>query len=97
LKGEFVAIYCTGLGPVTPPVPEGVMAPVSPLSLTTNPPVVTIGEVPAEVFFSGLAPTLAGLYQINVRVPHDSPSGDAVPLVVSIDGAISNTVTVALR
>jgi uncharacterized protein (TIGR03437 family) len=38
-----------------------------------------------------------GLYQINVQVPDGAPLGDAVPVVVSLDGATSNTVTVAVQ
>ncbi|MBK5291623.1 MAG: ThuA domain-containing protein [Acidobacteriia bacterium] len=62
----IVTIYCTGLGPVQPAVPTGAAAPFQPLSVTTLEPVVTIGGSPAQVLFSGLAPGLAGVYQINV-------------------------------
>jgi uncharacterized protein (TIGR03437 family) len=56
-----------------------------------------IGEVRASVLFSGLAPTFVGLYQINVQVPAAAPFGNAVPLVVSIGGAIAQTVTIAVQ
>jgi uncharacterized protein (TIGR03437 family) len=56
-----------------------------------------IGGVPTNVLFSGLAPTFVGLYQINVQVPADVPSGDAVTLTVSIGGANANAATVAVR
>jgi uncharacterized protein (TIGR03437 family) len=60
-------------------------------------PTVTIGDVPATVLFSGLAPTYVGLYQINAQVPATAPSGDTVPLLVSIGGATANTVTIAVQ
>jgi uncharacterized protein (TIGR03437 family) len=63
--GETVVIYCTGLGPVTPPVVEGAPPPSSPLSTAVNPVTVTIGGLPATVSFAGLTPGDPGLYQIN--------------------------------
>ncbi len=76
---------------------SGSLSPADPLSRTIAAPSVTIGAVPSEVSFSGLAPGQVGLYQVNARVPDDAPSGDAVPLVLSIEGAVSNTVTIAVR
>jgi uncharacterized protein (TIGR03437 family) len=58
---------------------------------------VTIGGIAATpVLYSGLAPGLVGLYQINVQVPANAPLGDAVPVFVSVNGVASNTVTVAV-
>ena len=80
--GDVVVIYATGLGPVSPAVPEGQPAPSSPPALTTQTPQVTIGGLPAMVQFSGLTPTAVGLYQINVVVPANLPAG-SVPVVVT--------------
>ena len=94
--GEFLSIWCVGLGPVTngPPSsePSGTPAP-----LTTTQPTVTIGGVEAPIQFSGLSPGLVGLYQVNARVPEDAPRGEAVPLALTIGGVKSNTVTVAVE
>ena len=60
-------------------------------------PTVTIGGVSATVSFSGLAPGFVGLYQVNVTVPDNAPMGDAVPVILNIGGATSNTVTIAVR
>ena len=52
----------------------------------TNP-TVTIGGVTVAVndgFFSGLAPTFIGLYQVNVQVPATAPTGDAIPVIVEL-------------
>jgi uncharacterized protein (TIGR03437 family) len=43
-----------------------------------------------------LAPGFVGLWQINVMVPADAPAGDSLPVQVVINGAASNTVTMAV-
>ena len=49
------------------------------------------------VQFSGLAPGWVGLWQINVTIPSTAPAGNAVPVKVVIDGAPSNSITVAIQ
>jgi uncharacterized protein (TIGR03437 family) len=94
--GEFIEIYCTGLGPVSRIQASGTPKPPTTPPAITQTPVVTVGGVPAVVTFSGLAPGGVGLYQVNVQVPDGTPAGDAVPVIVTIGGASSNTVTLAV-
>jgi beta-glucosidase len=94
---SYVQIYCTGLGAVTNQPPTGAPAGSNPLSQTLAKPTVTIGGINADVQFSGLVPGEVGVYVVNVQVPAAAPSGDAVPLVISIGGATSNTVTMAVK
>jgi uncharacterized protein (TIGR03437 family) len=94
-RGGFLSIYATGLGEVTNQPPTGVVA--SENSRTVATPTLIIGSVPAEVSFSGLAPGFFGLYQVNAQVPLDSPTGEAVPVVLTIGGTTSNTVTIAIQ
>jgi uncharacterized protein (TIGR03437 family) len=49
------------------------------------------------VGFSGLAPNFFGLYQVNVEVPPGAPAGSAVPVVLTIGGVTSNSVTIAVQ
>jgi uncharacterized protein (TIGR03437 family) len=95
--GDPIVIYCSGLGAVDPPLPAGAAASASPLSRTTETVSLTIGGVPAEVFFAGLAPGFTGLYQVNAFVPAGVAPGDAVPLVLSVAGQLSPPVTLAVR
>lgn len=67
--GEIVSLFVTGLGGVTPAVPDGAPGPSNPFSLTTNTIAVYIGGQKAMTTFTGLAPQLTGLYQINVQIP----------------------------
>jgi beta-glucosidase len=92
-----ILIYCTGLGPVTPTPPTGAAAPSDTFAYTTANPVVTIGGMPAQVLFSGLAPGSVGEYQVNVLVPANAPTGDTVSLILSIGGVASNTVQIAVQ
>jgi uncharacterized protein (TIGR03437 family) len=97
-RGDFLAIYCTGLGAVNNTPADGAPAPSSaPLATTLATPGVTIGGVPATVTYSGLAPGLVGLYQVNVQVPANAPTGSAVNLAITVGSLTSNTVTVAVQ
>jgi uncharacterized protein (TIGR03437 family) len=70
------------------PGPSGLVLPV----------IVGIANKGVEVLYAGDAPGLVeGVIQINARIPDDAPIGPAVPLVVKIGDAYSQTVTVAIR
>jgi len=60
---------------------------------------VKIGGLPAEIVYFGGAPGLvAGLMQVNVRVPKGIAAGPAVPIVLTVGAASSQTgVTLAVR
>lgn len=95
--GDTIIILATGLGPVTPPVNSGANS-MDALRTTTTTPVVLIGGVSAPVAFSGLSPQFVGVNQVNVTVPPNAPTGNAVPLQISIGGLTStNQVTMAVQ
>jgi uncharacterized protein (TIGR03437 family) len=95
--GAYIQIYCTGLGPVSNQPATGAASPLDPLASTPTWPTATIGGVSAAVQFSGLTPGDVGLYQVNAQVPAGSSKGSAVPVAISIGGATSNTVTIAVQ
>jgi uncharacterized protein (TIGR03437 family) len=92
--GSYLFAFMTGQGLVSPPVADGAPAPLSPLSNAIAVITATIGGQQAFVSFAGLAPTLAGVSQLNIVVPN-LPPGD-YPLVVSAGGVLSNTATVSI-
>ena len=102
--GDTISIFVTGLGRATAGgdpdgavLPTGELPPgVPPLFETVHEPVVTFGEVPGRVTFSGLAPGNAGLYQINVKVPEGAPTGDAVLLTISMPNGRSDSASIAI-
>ncbi len=85
-----LVIYLTGLGPTTPSVPTGQPGPIPP-AVSNVQPTVTLGGMTLPVLFSGLAPDMVGVDQINVSVPFDVPEGMSVPLVIT-QGAVSTTI-----
>jgi uncharacterized protein (TIGR03437 family) len=104
--GDNIQVYVTGLGKATPngdpsgdPLATGQVAPPdgSILYMTLRQPLVTLGGVPTPVQFSGIAPGLAGIYVISFQIPTGAPSGDDVPLVVTIPGQGSDAATISIH
>jgi len=95
VPGEFVSLFATGLGPTNPAfeagqIPQSVN-PANPLASLTGSVSVTIGGIAvagADLFYAGVAPCCAGLYQIVAKVPATAPSGN-LPVVVTVDGVSS--------
>ncbi len=75
-SGEYIAVYVTGLGTVSPAINDGDAGPVNPFSTTTNTIGVYVGGTATTTTYVGLAPQLAGLYQINFVVPTVTSAGD---------------------
>jgi uncharacterized protein (TIGR03437 family) len=95
--GDFITIYCTGLGPVTNAPATGEPAGASPLSSTVQPVVVSFGGIEVPAAFAGLAPGLVGLYQVNVGVPAGVAPSGSVPIMLTVAGINSNSVTIAVH
>jgi len=100
--GENLSIYANGLGPVRQTVADNTAAPVDHLIDATDQVVVFVGNTPLTPRFAGLAPGLAGIYQVNVQLLHGVAVGDSVPVYVEVtlsDGTVmrSNAVTVAIE
>ena len=96
-KGESVSLYGTGLGDVRNRPALGSPSPTNPLATTLATPTVTVGDVPATVSFSGLAPGFVSEYQVNIQIPDNAPTGDAVQVILSIGGVTANTVAIAVQ
>ena len=92
-KGEVVVIYATGLGAVSPTPADGAAAGASQTAAKTT---VSIGGIAGSVQYAGMAPGLVGLYQVNVEIPASVASG-SVPVVITINGQSSKTVTMAVQ
>jgi len=104
--GDVLVIWSTGLGEVSPAVPTGEEAPVSPLSEVSPKPSVLLDtripflnrRVPSQ--FAGLAPRYVGLFQVNAQIPVGLPLGNLPKLGIQIeftDGRKSNLVDIAVE
>jgi uncharacterized protein (TIGR03437 family) len=109
-RGSIVQLFGTGQGPVVNPVADGQPAPNAPdktvavptsdgpTCLGKQPSVcVAVGSTFADIQYSGLAPGLVGVWQVNIKIPSDSLTGN-VPVRAVIGGAnLSNIVTLAIQ
>jgi uncharacterized protein (TIGR03437 family) len=93
---EFISIFASGLGDVSNRPPSGEPPSGGGLSTTLQTPSVPIGGIEVPVSFSGLT-SYVGLYQVDVQVPSNAPTGAAVEVVITIGGVSSNTVTIAVQ
>jgi uncharacterized protein (TIGR03437 family) len=95
--GSVVVLYLTGEGVTIPSGVDGRLA-AAPLPVPRLPVEATIGGRPAVVLYVGGAPNMvAGITQLNLRIPVDVPSGSQ-PVVVHVGSASSQPgVSVAVR
>src|SRR5262249_21918107 len=85
-RGDTISLFLTGLGAVTPKISDGAIGPSGPLSqanvFTSKHMFVEFddlsGNTPPEgtITYAGLAPGLAGLYQLNVVIPTTTATGN---------------------
>jgi len=102
-RGTIITFFATGEGETTPPGVDGRIMPRgdSPLTLPMPalPVIVGVANRGAEVLYAGAVPgQVAGLLQINARIPDDAPTGPGVPLLIKAGDAFSQPgVTLAIR
>jgi uncharacterized protein (TIGR03437 family) len=95
-RDTTIQLYANGLGPVTNQPASGEPASGNPLSWTTTAPTVTIGGRQITPAFYGLAPSVVGLYQLNVSLPSDLPTGNQ-QVTVSIGGQTSKASGIVIQ
>ena len=91
LPNTAISVYMTGGGQTNPPSITGSVnslaffMPLVNWTPTSGTVTATIGGVPAKVEFAGAAPgLLAGIVQVNLRVPN--VTGNALAIVITING-----------
>ncbi len=96
-RGGVAQLYVNGLGRVSNRPGSGQVSPSDSLARTVETPEVLIGGRAAQVLFSGLAPGIVGLYQVNVTVPNDAPTGPDVEVAIRQSGVSSKISRLAVR
>ena len=92
ISGSPIVLYAGGLGPTNPQTNTAAGGSATePLNRTMYIPQVLIGGVPGQVDFSGVAPGLPGIYQLNVTPSSTTPPVDNT-LAVTFAFNISPTV-----
>ena len=96
--GSIVALFVTGEGQTSPAGVNGQLA-ADPLPHPLAPVSVQIGGIDAEILYAGGAPgEVAGVMQVNVRVPDGTIPGKGVPVLLTIGKATSQPgVTLAIK
>jgi len=85
-RGGYLTFFITGEGQLTAPWADGFL-PVAPLFPNPAAPVsVHMGGVPSECSGNWEGLIYEGVTQVNACVPAGAPTGDAVPLEVSVGG-----------
>jgi len=94
---QTLEILATGLGAVNPPVVTGSAVTDGQIHYTAVNPTVMVGGVEAQLIFSGMQPQFPGVYQINIILAPGTPTGNAVPLQLVMNGiTTTDQVTIAV-
>jgi uncharacterized protein (TIGR03437 family) len=64
---------------------------------TNLPSTSTIGGVSAEVLYAGMQGSLAGLDQVNIRLPRTLSGRGNVAVILTVDGKVTNTVSINVK
>jgi len=92
-RGSRVTFFASGLGNVTPSTAAGTAG----TAVTRATPRVFFDSYAADVSYSGLVPSIAGRYQVSVRVPAALSPATNISVSMTIGGFSSNRVTIPVR
>jgi len=97
-RGSIVLLYATGGGQMNPTVDDGLVTSTPPFSTPLLPIQVLIDGQKADVLYAGTAPgIIAGVLQINARIPDGAASGEVHVVVKAGSYSSPNTVTLVVQ
>ena len=97
-RGHVIQIYGTGQGAVTGGPPDGTLdVGLAPTAVTPQIQISNITVPPEDIKYSGLAPGLIGVWQIDVLVPTTVTAGSSVPVIISLSSVPSSDPSSNLR
>lgn len=94
-RGQYVTLFGTGQGFVPNAPPDGT-PPAGPLPTEERPRVLIGGPdflQDSDIQYSGLAPGLVGVWQLNVRIPEATAPSAAVEVAIQLRSVNSNRTT----
>jgi len=95
--GDTLVTYAVGLGATTPSIATGQITPDPPPFYTTLVvPGVSVGGRVATVLFSGLAPEVLAIDQVNFTLAPNPPVGAAETVVLSAGTASTNQINIPI-
>ncbi len=98
-QGGITTLYLTGAGDVTPRISTawapGPQTPIASLPVPLMPLSVTVGGIPAFIYFAGIPSGLVGALQVNFQAPAAVPTS-VQPLVVTINGVAGKPVNLTV-
>ncbi len=93
-RGQWITLWGNSFGPVNGQPVTG-ESPGTFLTLKSTP-AVTVGGKPVTELAAGLHPQYIGLYQMNIRIPDDAPSGTQ-PIIITINGVSSKPANIVVE
>ena len=100
-RGSIITLYGTGVGAIPGTPPDGAAA--SGLIRTPDRPRINVNgrfltDTDADIPYSGLAPGLISVWQINLKIPDTVPPNSAVPIaVIYRDSSVQTRLTIAVK
>jgi uncharacterized protein (TIGR03437 family) len=99
VRNQFVTLYITGAGAVSPSIATGAAPPLATALANLPKPqqsiTVTVGGIQCPIQFAGIPWGLVGVTQINIQIPADAPLG-LQPVIVSIGNIAGPAATVTV-
>lgn len=96
--GEVVVLYGTGFGQTSPPLTDGLIPRTAAWIPKTISVKLQLGEIDssAQVFYAGVTPGFAGLYQVNLTLPDSATEDPEVVLAIG-EGVTPHGIRLAVR
>ena len=98
--GEIIVLYAVGLGHTSPEVPSGhvVSRATSIVYLSELQILLNGGPCPASsIYYAGLTPGFAGLYQINLKLPEVLPPDPLIQIVIGAQASPAHPAVAAFK
>lgn len=84
--GEVIVLFAAGLGRTSPDVPSGhIVSTATSILYESELEILLNGQpcAPSSIWYAGLTPGFAGLYQINLELPQDLPANPQIQMIMA--------------